>query len=158
MNTTLGKFFWLLAAIVNGVFCASYLPVTNKDLLGWLIAAFTSFGGLLLAVMTLAGHSLTLLQDEDWKSLQFFKNTHTTRINFSALLSFLLLLTVFILIMSYLFSCKYLQYSAGFLSGMSFIYILLLPFYLARMYIEYYDYIMMRQKNRPQRTIKKHHG
>ena len=136
----------LLVAIAGGILCSTYIPFSNKDVLGWLIGAFTAFGGLLLAVMTLAGHSLTLLQDQDWKALQFFKDTYSTRIQFSALLSFLLLLTVLILVVTYLFYIPYLQYLSGFLSGMCFIYILYLPFYLSKMYIEYYDFIIKKQK------------
>lgn len=146
---SLQKIALLLIAIAVGFLCATYIPFNDKDILGWLIGAFVAFGGLLLAVMTLAGHSLTLLQDQDWKALQFFKDTYSTRIYFSALLSFLLLLTVLFLVLTYLFYGQYLQYVSGFLSGMSFVYILYLPFYLSRMYIEYYNFIIKKQKERP---------
>lgn len=140
------KFLLALISIAGGILCAIYIPFDNKDILGWLIGAFTTFGGLLLAVMTLAGHSLTLLQDQDWKALQLFKDTYSTRIQFSALLSFLLLLTVLFLVITYLSYRPYLQYISGFLSGMCFIYILYLPFYLSKMYLEYYDFIIKKQK------------
>ena len=75
-----------LLAFIAGVSGAVFLPLDNKDIIGWLVGSFTAFGGLLLALMTLAGHSLTLLQGEDWKALQFFKSTFKSRIFSSALL------------------------------------------------------------------------
>jgi len=142
----LQKAVLLLSAIISGILCATYVSFNDKDVTGWIIGAFVAFGGLLLAVMTLAGHSLTLIQDNDWRSLQQYRDTYSIRIKFSTLLSFLLLITVFVLIMSYTFNNKYLQCASRFLFGMSFVYILFLPFYLSKMYLDYYDYIIKKQK------------
>ena len=147
--SSLQKAALLLIALAVGFICAIYIPFNDKDVLGWLIGAFAAFGGLLLAVMTLAGHSLTLLQDQDWKALEFFKDTYSTRIHFSALLSFLLLFTVIFLVLTYLFYGQCLQYISGVLSGMCFVYILYLPFYLSKMYIEYYEFIIKKQREHP---------
>lgn len=135
-------------AVAAGIVGALYLPLENKDLVGWLVGAFTSFGGLLLAVMTLAGHSLTLLQGEDWQALQFFKNTYKARIFFSALLSFLLIFTVFLILGNFLLKTACLQYVAGFFSGVCFLYILIIPFHLFNMYSEYYDFIIKQSQKR----------
>jgi hypothetical protein len=101
-------------ALTCGTIGAIYLPLDNKDVMGWLVGAFTAFGGLLLAVMTLAGHSLTLLQGEDWQALQFFKNTYKTRILFSAFVSFLLIFIVILIVINYLCQLKQLHYVASF--------------------------------------------
>lgn len=140
------KITLLIAAITSGFLCAIYMPLTDKDILGWLIGAYTALGGLLLAVMTLTGHCLTLLQKHDWKVLQFFKDTYATRIQFSALLSFLLLLTVLLLLLTYIFKMQFLVYASSFLSSMCFIYILYLPLYLSKIYIEYYEFITQNNK------------
>jgi hypothetical protein len=135
-------------AVAAGIAGALYLPLENKDLVGWLVGAFTAFGGLLLAVMTLAGHSLTLLQGEDWQALQFFKNTYKARIFFSALLSFLLIFTVPLILGNFLLKIAYLQYVAGFFSGACFLYVLIIPFHLFNMYSEYYDFLIKQSQNR----------
>ena len=137
-----------ILAVACGVAGAIYLPLDNKDVVGWLVGAFTAFGGLLLAVMTLAGHSLTLLQGEDWQALQFFKSTYKARIFFSAFVSFLLIFTVMLIIFSFLWPLKQLRCAASFFSGSCFFYILMLPFSLSSMYIEYYNFIIEQSKNR----------
>ena len=136
-----------LLAFIAGVSGAVFLPLDNKDIIGWLVGSFTAFGGLLLALMTLAGHSLTLLQGEDWKALQFFKSTFKSRIFSSALLSFFLIFTVILILGNFLWPTKEFKLIAGFFSGVCLFRVLVLPFHFFTMYMEYYDFIIKQRQN-----------
>ena len=129
-----------------GVLGAIYIPFENKDFVGWIIGAFTAFGGILLAVMTLTGHSLNLLHGEDWKALQTFKSTYKAQIFFNALVSFLLIFTVLLFLIQSVCPWPYLKNIAGFLAGICTVYVLTLPFSLSKMYISYYDFVLKKQK------------
>lgn len=135
-----------VAAIGIGILGSIYIPSDNKDFIGWVIGSFTAFGGILLAVMALAGHSLTLLQFEDWKSLQNFRNTYKAQIFFSAFVSFLLILTVILFLGQTILSLVYLKNIVGFFVGVCIVYILTLPFTFSCMYIDYYDFIIKKRK------------
>jgi len=142
------KICFHIAVCIIGIFGTVYLPLENKEITGWIVGSFTAFGGLLLAVMTLAGHSLTLLQNEDWEALQFFKNTYKARMLFNAFVSFLLIFTVILILGSSLFPSPCLKYISRFFSIISFLYVLRLPFYIYNIYIEYYDFIIKKQQTK----------
>ena len=135
-----------VVAVSVGVSFAVYIPLDGKEVSGWIIGAFTAFGGILLAVMTLTGHSLVLLQGENWKSLQEFKDTFTARMRFNAFISFLLILTVILFIVQAVFSFHYIQILVQFFTGVCLVYVLLLPFSLAEMYIDYYSCSISKAK------------
>ena len=135
-----------LVAISAGIGVAFYIPLDNKDVIGWIIGAFTAFGGILLAVMTLAGHSLTLLQGEDWKSLQHFKETFSARMRFNAFISFLLILTVILFLIQTIFPHLFIKMLTQFFTGACLVYVLSLPFSLSKMYIDYYAFSIKKAK------------
>ena len=135
-----------VVAISTGISVAIYIPLDNKDVIGWIIGAFTAFGGILLAVRTLAGHSLALLQGENWKSLQEFKETFSARILFNAFISFLLILTVILFLIQTIFPYYYIKKLTQFFTGVCLVYVLSLPFSLSKMYVDYYIFSIKKAK------------
>ena len=135
-----------ITAFGIGLSVAVYMPLENKDVSGWVIGSFTAFGGILLAVMTLAGHSLALLQGEDWKTLQEFKETFISRMQFNAFVSLLLILTVILFLIQSVFPYIYIKKIAQFLTGVCFVEIFFLPLSLSNMYIEYYEFSIKKAK------------
>ncbi|MTJ92182.1 MAG: hypothetical protein F8N36_04865 [Desulfovibrio sp.] len=143
------KIFVHIGATICGCLAAWMLSegLNDKDVIGWLVGTFTAFSGLILAVITLAGHSLTLLQGEDWKSLQTFKKTYQSRILFCTVISFILILSVSLIILNYILKGA-IDIACAYISGMSLAYIAILPFKLSNMYVEYYDFLIALNKKK----------
>jgi len=132
-----------LLGVAGGVVAILYLPNIKTESIPALITIFSVFSGVLIAAITLVGNSISLLGRNDWKVLQNYKATFSAKIFRLTLVSYFQIVTLVVLCGALIFENVLLlsEIAVG-VSTFTFIISLSIPYAIADIYKEYYEFVI----------------